>query len=65
MCVWGGTDLVVADVVVTFVYALSVCSVAQGPVDVLDIWDAVDDCACWPASMSLRYTVKVDWREGT
>lgn len=52
-----GADLVVADVVVTFVYALTVCCVAQGPVDVLDIGNTIDDCAGWPTSMSLRHTV--------
>lgn len=52
-----GANLVVANVVVTFVYALAICCVAQGPVDVLDIGNTIDDCAGWPASMSLRHTV--------
>lgn len=56
------TNLVVAYVVVAFVYTPAVRSIAQSLSNILDIWDAINNDARRPMRISLRHGIIIDCR---
>jgi hypothetical protein len=52
--------LMITDIVIAFVYALSIRSIAQSIGDVLYIWYSVHDSADWPVGISTRNRFQVD-----
>src|SRR5882757_660420 len=51
--------LVVADIVIAFVYALSIRSVAQSLGDILYVWYSIHNSIGWPVGISARNRFQV------